>query len=111
MMSLKSWLLVAICLACASQDGAVCLHPTRGDSKPVSLDTVGKAQEDVKRHLAITWEKSTKLSTDMPFDSGLPACGMRQTRRVRTTVPPDLVGKTIAFAAADRLPKADVRVA
>ena len=110
-MSLKSWLLVAICLACASQDAPVCLHPTRGDNKAVSLDAVAKAQEEVKRHLAMTWEKSTKLSADMPFDSGLPACGMRQTRRVRTTVPPDLVGKTIAFAPADRLPKADVRVA
>jgi hypothetical protein len=111
MMPSKSVLLVLVCLACATQEETVCIHPARGDTKPVSLETVAKAQQEIQQRLAMTWDKSTKLSTEMPFDSGLPGCKARQTRRVRTTVPPDLVGKTIAFAPADRIPPADVRVA
>ncbi len=110
-MSLKYWLLFGVCLACASQEESVCMHPSRGDSRAVSLEAVAKAQESIKQHLAITWEKSTKLSADMPFDSGLPACGSRQTRRLRTTVPAELLGKSIAFAPADRPLRADVQVA
>ena len=111
MISPKTWLLVALCVACASQEETICTHAGRGDSRPVSLDAAAKAQDEIKGHLALTWDKSAKLSTDMPFDSGLPACGARQTRHVRTTVPQDLVGKSIAFAPADRPLRADVQVA
>jgi len=110
-MSSKSLLLILVCLACASQEETVCVHPTRGETRAISLEAVTKAQEEVQRRLAMTWDKSAKLSPDTPFDSGLPACRTRHTRSVRTTVPPDLVGKTIAFSPADRIPKADIRVA
>src|SRR5262249_7168650 len=90
---------------------SVCVHASRGDSRAVSLEAVSRAQDGIKQHLAMTWDQTMKLSTETPFESGLPACTMRQTRRVRTAVPPDLVGKTIAFAPADRLPQADVQVA
>ena len=110
----KHLLLCAICVLCGFpfiDQESVCVHPARGDSKAMSLDAVARAQDEVKRRLSISWEKSTKLSLDAPFDSGLPACGTRQTRRIRTILPPDLVGKTLAFAPADRMPAADVRVA
>ena len=107
----KAWILVGLCLACAWQGESRCEHPVQGDSRRVSLEVVEKAQEGVKRQLTATWEKSARLSGDSPFDSGLPACVRRQTRRIRTPLPPQLVGKTIAFAKADRLPSADVRVA
>jgi hypothetical protein len=111
MMPSKAWILLGVGLACAWPGESVCEHAAKGKSHPVSLEDVEKGQEGVKRQLTATWEKSTKLSMDTPFDSGLPACVSRQTRRIRTSLPPQLVGKTIVFARADRLPRADVRVA
>ncbi len=111
MTALKAWPLVAICMIWAAQEDSVCVHPTRGDSHAVSLDAVGRAQDDIKHRLALSWESSMKLGGEQPFDSGLPACGSRKTRRFRTALPPDMVGKTIAFAPSDRMPDADVRVA
>src|SRR5262245_45360807 len=108
---MKYWLLPAACLAAALWDETVCTHAGRGDSKAISLDAVGRAQEEVHRRLALSWDKSTKFTADAPYESGLPACGPRQTRKLRTALPPELVGKTIAFAPSDRLPQADVRVA
>ena len=110
-MPTKAWILLGVCLACAWQGESVCEHPVRGSCRRVSLEDVEKAQEGVKRQLTATWEKSARLSGESSFDSGLPACLHRQTRRIHTTLPPQLVGKTIAFARADRLPRADVRVA
>ena len=107
----KAWILLGIGLACAWPGESVCQHSARGQSHPMSLEEVEKGQERVKRQLTATWEKSTKLSVDAPFDSGLPACVSRQSRRIQTTLPPQLVGKTIAFARADRFPPADLRVA
>jgi hypothetical protein len=108
---MKHGAVIAFALAAIVWDDRVCTHADRGETRPVSLDAVGRAQDEIKRQLALSWDKSLKISLDAPFDSGLPACGLRQTRRIRTTVPADLVGKTIAFGPADRLPSADVRVA
>jgi hypothetical protein len=108
---MKNWMLLAGCLLCLPWDGEICTHPTRGESRAVSLEAVGRAQDDVKRRLSLSWDKSLRINAETPFDSGLPACGLRQTRRIRTTLPADIVGKTIAFAPGDRLPAADVRVA
>lgn len=108
---MKHGVLIAVCLVLAARQETVCVHPTRGDSKAVSLEAVARAQDEVKRRLAVSWEKSMKLSAESPFDSGLPACRTRQTRRVRTTLPAEVVGKTFAFAPSERLPEADVRVA
>jgi len=108
---LKSWPLLAICLIWAVQEESVCVHTSRGDSHATSLEAVGRAQEDIKRRLALSWESSLKVGANQSFESGLPACGPRKTRRFRTQLPPDMVGKTIAFAPSDRMPDADVRVA
>lgn len=108
---MKNWLLVAGCLVWTLWDEDVCTHPARGDSKAISLDAVEKAQEEVKRRLALSWDKSLKISADGPYESGLPGCGFKQTRRVRTQVPPELVGKSIGFGPSDRIPPADIRVA
>jgi hypothetical protein len=111
MTSLKSAILVLVCLACAAPDDAVCVHPTRGESRAVSLEAVARAQEDVRRRFALTWDKALQLTPETPYDSGLPACRARLTKRVHTTVPPELVGKSIVFAPAERMPMADIRVA
>jgi hypothetical protein len=108
---MKNWLLLAGCLAWVLWDEDVCTHPARGDSTAVSLEAVGKAQDEVKRRLAVSWDKSFKISADGPYESGLPACGFRQTRRIRTQLPPELVGKSIGFGPSDRIPPADIRVA
>lgn len=108
---MKHGMLVAVCLVLAARQETVCVHPTRGDSKAVSLEAVARAQEEVQRRLGASWEQSTKLSVDSPFDSSLPACRTRQSRRVRTSLPAEVVGKTFAFAPAERMPEADVRVA
>jgi len=108
---MKNWLLVAGCLAWVLWDENVCTHPARGDSRAVSLDAVEKAQDEVKRRLALSWDKSLRISADGPYESGLPACGFRQTRRIRTALPPEFVGKTVGFGPSDRIPSADVRVA
>ena len=111
MTPLKSLVVAAFCLICAYQEDLVCTHPDRGDCRIVSLKAVARAQEEVQQRFALSWDRSLNLSAEQSFDSGLPACRARRTRRVPTRVPPELVGKTIAFAPADRLPEADVRAA
>lgn len=107
----KSLTLAAFLFVCAFQEDPVCDHPDRGNARTVSLETISRAQEDVKRRLAVSWDRSLTLSADPSFDSGLPACGPKRTRRVQTRLPPEIVGKTIAFAPADRMLQADVRAA
>jgi hypothetical protein len=109
-MNLKPLLLVGLCLLMAGEE-TVCVHPTVGSSVRVSLENVRKAQRAVKEKLAFATEKAGKLTLDTPFESGLPACRRHETRVVRTSVPRELVGKSIVFAPADRLPRADFRVA
>jgi hypothetical protein len=108
---MKNWLLLAGGLALVLWDEDVCSHPGRGDSRPVSLDAVSRAQEEVKKRLALSWDKSLKISADGPFESGLPGCGLRQTRRIRTSLPDGFVGKSVGFGPSDRIPSADMRVA
>jgi len=108
---MKHGIWIAAVLLAAYWDGQVCSHAGRGESRAVSLDVVERAHEELKQRLALSWDKSMKISVDGPYESGLPACGLRQMRRIRSTLPAELVGKTIAFGPADRLPAADVRVA
>lgn len=110
-MTPKTGIALLLCLACAWPEDAVCHHADRGESRMVDLDAVARAQDEVKRRLSFGWEKAPRLTADQPFESGLPACSGRQTRRLRTSVPAELVGKSIAFAPSDRMFKADVRVA
>jgi len=105
------WLLVAVCLLCAAPRDSVCWHPDRGETRPAALDHVASAQEDLRRKMATTWDRAPRLSAETPFESGLPSCRARQTRRIRATLPADLVGRTILFAPADRMAAADIRVA
>lgn len=112
---MKNILLCALCVLCGEFRGefseSVCVHPSRGESRPVSLDAVRKAQESVKARFAWTVEQTQKISLDTPFDSRLPACSSRNRRSVRAELPRELVGKTIAFAPAERMPPADFRIA
>lgn len=100
-------------LACAflGEPEDVCRHPSSGTTCRVSTDGVARAQESVRAHLAWTVEQAGRISLDAPYDSGLPACRGRNRRSVRAEAPRALVGKTIAFAPQDRMPRADVRVA
>ncbi len=109
-MKIKAAALAAVCALLAGRE-PVCLHPASGATRPVSLDRVRRAQAEVKARMAFSWEKATALSAEAPFDSGLPACAARRTRVLRTEVPRELVGREIAFAPAERMPRADVRVA
>jgi hypothetical protein len=109
-MTFKTVVLVALCALSVPRE-TICVHPTAGESRRVSLEEVGKAQAAVKEKFVGAFEMAGTLSVDTPFDSGLPACGLRSTRSVRTDVPRELVGKTIGFGPADRLPDADIRVA
>jgi len=109
-MNLKASALVVVCALLAEPE-PVCVHPSAGSSCRVSLPAVRRAYESVQDRLASAAFRAGRLSADAPFDSGLPACGARRLRVERTELPVELVGKTIAFARDDRMPKADVRVA
>ncbi len=107
----RSWLLISICLAAFPAGESTCAHPNSGDTRAVSLDQVAQAQEELRHRLAISWTKSLRLTKDTPFNSGLPACKGSHTRRVKTRLPRELVGRTIAFGPSERMPAADIRVA
>ena len=109
-MNLKPLALALLCVVLAREE-TVCPHRGAGATKKVSLEDVRRAREEVKEKLRLAWTGAGRLSAESPFDCGLPACGRRSTRIVATAVPRELVGKTVAFAAAERLPKADFRVA
>jgi len=109
-MTAHAWILVAVCLLCAASRDGVCLHPDRGDSRPSALDRVAAAQADLQRRMASTWDRAPRLTAGSSFDSGLPSCRARQTRRVRAALPKEFVGRTVLFAPADRMTRADVRV-
>src|SRR5262249_37413042 len=64
-----------------------------------------------QRKLKMAWDRSLRLSPELPYDSGLPHCKSRQVLRMKTLIPRELVGKTIAFAPSESMPPADLRVA
>lgn len=102
-------LLVAWLLAPANEEPHH--HAPLGETVPVSLEEVRRAQEGVRERFALAVEKAGPLALDAPFESGLPACAARARRSVPARVPRELVGKSVVFGPADRLPRADVRVA
>ena len=109
-MNPRPLLLVAACLLLQEEE-TVCRHSSSGASRPVSLESIRKAQASVKEKLAFASEKAGRLSLDTAFESGLPACARRSTRMVQTPLPRELVGKTIHFAPSGRFLRADFRVA
>ncbi len=80
------------------QDPA-CDHGTKGDSKAVDFDAVAKAHRDAAKAFAVRVGKAAFADgLDQPFDSGLPACRVRETRKVKVEqIPAALVGKRITF--------------
>lgn len=110
-MSGKAAVLLALCVLCASPGEEVCRHPTAGAAVPVSLARVRRAQEAVVRRFAAAADAAARIPADRSWDSGLPACGARRTRRVRTEVPPALVGRAISFAPEGRFAKEALRAA
>ena len=109
-MNLKPLALLLLCALLAEEE-TVCSHRGSGSTKKVSIDGVRRAQGAVKEKLRLSWPGAGRLSIDGPFESGLPACPRRVTRTLGSQLPRELVGKAIAFAAADRMPRADLRVA
>ena len=107
----RIWLLIPVCIAALPAGESICAHPNIGDTQAVSLDQVAHAQDELRHRLTISWNKSLRLTKDTPFDSGLPACKGSNTRRVKTRLPRDLVGRTIAFGPSERMPAGDIRVA
>jgi hypothetical protein len=110
-MKMVGWILIPIWIAFSAGEKSPCVHSTAGETQAVSLDQVGKAQDELQRKLALAWERGLRIGRDASFDSGLPACKSRQVRRLRTTLTAELVGRTIAFSPPERMPIADVRVA
>jgi hypothetical protein len=88
-----------------------CVHPAQGESRPVSLAAVRRAQEEIKTKLALLADRAGRLSPEAPFESGLPACRSTARRIHRTASPAALVGRTIGLGPPGRIPPADVRVA
>jgi hypothetical protein len=110
-MMLRTWFLLPVCLASTPTDESVCSHPSSGETRSISLDQVGRAQKELQDRLAISWNKSLHLTKDSGFDSGLPACRTAGTRRLKTRLPSQLVGRSIAFGPSERMPSADIHVA
>ena len=88
----------ALLLALLFQD-PVCDHGTRGASRPVDLKEVSRVHAEAARAFD-TYRFDRPGSVTMPgFDSGLPHCRARTTRRVRVeSLPPEL--KPLYFAPA-----------
>jgi hypothetical protein len=110
-MSGKAAVLFAICLFFAAPRDEIHVHAARGRTVPVSLDRVARAREDVAARLARAVDAAAAFPADRPYESGLPACGARRTRRVRTAVPEPLVGRSLSFAPEGSFAAADVRIA
>jgi hypothetical protein len=104
-------ILAAAAAVAAARGESVCRHGTTGATRPVSLAAVARAQEEVTRKLSEAFGDVGNLDPAAPFDSGLPACAGRRERRAAVRMPPELVGRTFAFAPEGRFPAADVRVA
>ena len=107
----KAAVLIGICALGVVPEESVCRHARAGRSSAVSLDRVRGAQEAVARRFAAAAEAAARPQAEAGFESGLPACAARRTRRVRREVPAALVGRTFAFAPEGLFPPADVRVA
>ena len=115
-MNLKIAVLAILALLAAAGIGAgggeaVCRHATRGGTRRVDLAGVRRAQASIREAFALSAKKAEKVSLDGPYESGLPACRARAIRRAAVATPPDLAGKTLAFAPEGRFPAADLRVA
>jgi len=110
-MSGKAAVLAAVCLLCAGTSDVVHVHPERGASVPVSLERVARAQEGIAARFARALDAAAAFRADRPYDSGLPACPARRIRRVRMSLPPELVGRSISFAPEGGFAPAALRVA
>ncbi len=107
----KAAILVGLCVLCAVPEESVCRHASSGRTVPVALERARRAQQAVARGFAVAVDAAARPRADAGFESGLPACAARRTRRVRVEIPAALVGRTIAFAPEGRFPPAEVRVA
>jgi hypothetical protein len=101
----------AAAAALAPADVAVCRHPARGPARAVSLDAVARSHADAAGVFARWSEQAAAGIPRGGFDSALPACATRSRRALPFRVPPELVGKSAAFAPEGRFPAADLRIA
>ena len=89
----------ALSLLLLLPQSAPCDHGVKGESVAVDLDAVGRAhQEAAKRFNVLVEKASVADALARPFDSGLPACRLRETRSVKVApLPRELVGKIVGF--------------
>jgi hypothetical protein len=107
----KALLLAAACLCTAALPERVCRHPSRGASRPVSLERAARARADLAESIRSAWKAPRAAARPGDWDSGLPACPLRAVRRVAASFPGALAGTTIGFGPAGSGPAADLRVA
>lgn len=114
-MNLKTAVLAALALLAASETGGVrehvCRHPSKGATRRIDLGQVRRAQASIREAFAFSAAKAERVSLDGPFESGLPACATAGRRRAAVVTPPEMAGRTLAFAPEGKFPQADLRVA
>ena len=88
----------ALFLSLLVQD-PVCDHGTRGPSSPIDLKEVARVHAEMSRAVESFRVERPESLTWPPFESGLPACRIRKSRRHRVAaLPPDM--KPLLFAPA-----------
>jgi hypothetical protein len=79
----------------------VCDHGSRGASRPVDLAAVARLHSELAREAGSFASPPPEGGSIPGFDSGLPSCRARTTRRMRVeSLPPDM--KPLYFAPAGR---------
>lgn len=91
--------LVFAVLLAVQDRGARCEHRPRGAARPVDPARMEREYAEFAR-IAVRWTGTldARVALDGPYDSGLPACRTRRTRRVSRSVPEAAVGRSVRFA-------------
>jgi hypothetical protein len=84
----------------------VCDHGSRGDSRTVDLKSVARLHAELAREVDAFAVPPPERTSIPAFDSGLPACRARSTRRVRVDPLPSEM-KPLYFAPAGSAVPAD----
>jgi hypothetical protein len=100
----------AMLLALAVQDEDVCDHGTRGASRPVDLRQVARLHAEMTRSFKSLSVRPPATFSFPAFDSGLPACRSRTSRRVRVASLPAEMKPLLFAPEGTRVPPGHVHV-